>query len=176
MPLSDFLLTYPLRNDKIAFRKQFLLSKKPRKGNDDMRNYVKEIEFIERRRTSCGNFFLPVLAGLFFIGYSGLIFMDSQGYYEIFLASSVPLALGIPAFAFSRVELSDGEREIRNEIREARKFLEKSSGKADNEGINALVDLYRSQKGDNKWESIGDMFREAFPEKSELRKAVTGIL
>ena len=144
-----------------------------------MRNYVREIEFIERRKTSIKNFLLPLLAGLFFIGYSGLIFLynqENQEYYKIFLASSIPLALGIPYFTFSRTELSDGEREICEEIREAREFLEKSSGKSDNEGINALVELYRSRKGENKWNSINDMLLEAFPDKGELRKAVAGIL
>ena len=72
--------------------------------------------------------------------------------------------------------LSDNERAVRNEIMEARKFLEKSTGKADSEGINALVDLYRSQKGDKKWESIEDMLCEAFTDKGELRKAVSGIM
>lgn len=131
-----------------------------------MRNYVKKIEFIECRKTSTGNFLLPLLAGLFFIGYSGLIFIYSQEYYIIFLASSVPLALGITFFVFSRAELSEAEREIRNEIKEARKFLEKLSGRADNQAVNALVDLYRSGREDRKWKSIDDMFREAFPDKA----------
>lgn len=141
-----------------------------------MRNYVKEIEFIERRKTSSENFLLPLLAGLFFIGYSGLIFIYSQEYYKIFLAFGSSLAIAIPCFALCRTSLTDDERAVRNEIREARKFLEKSSGKADNQAVNALVDLYRSGREGNKWESIDDMFREAFPEKSELREAVTGIL
>lgn len=144
-----------------------------------MRNYVREIEFIERRKTSIKNFLLPLLAGLFFIGYSGLIFLynqENQEYYKIFLASSIPLALGIPYFTFSRTELSDGEREICEEIREARELLEKSSGKSDNEGINALVELYRSRKGENKWNSINDMLLEAFPDKGELRKTISGII
>lgn len=140
-----------------------------------MRNYVKEMEFIESRKTSFESFFLPLFAGLFFIGYSGLIFMYNQEYYEMFSAFSIPLALAIPCFAFGRTILTDDERALRDEIREAREFLEKSSGKADNAGINALVELYRSGGEDKKWESINDMLREAFPEKSELRKAVSGI-
>lgn len=141
-----------------------------------MRNYVKEIEFIESRKNSLENLILPLMTGVFFLGYSALIFMHSQEYYKIFLAFSSPLAVGIPGFAFSRIFLSDNERVLQSEITEARKFLEKSSGKADNEGINALVDLYRTQKGEKKWESIDDMLREAFPEKSELRKTVSGII
>lgn len=34
LSLFHFLLTYQVQNDKMAYRKQFLLSKKPRKGND----------------------------------------------------------------------------------------------------------------------------------------------
>ena len=140
-----------------------------------MRNYVKEMEFIESRKTSFESFFLPVFAGLFFIGYSGLIFIYKQEYYQIFLMLGSPLSIAIPCFVECKTSLTDNERALHNEIKEARKFLEKSSGKADNEGINALVELYRSGREDRKWESINDMLCEAFPEKSELRKAVSGI-
>ena len=140
-----------------------------------MRNYVKEMEFIESRKTSFESFFLPLFAGLFFIGYSGLIFMYNQEYYQIFLALGVPLSFAISFFIEYKTSLTDNEREVCKEIREAREFLEKSSGKADNAGINTLVELYRSGREDRKWESINDMLREAFPEKSELRKAVSGI-
>jgi len=119
----------------------------------------------------------PVMWSLtYFIGYSVLIFMYNQKYYEIFFVFSIPIVFAVLGFALERTLLNDNERELQNEIKEARKFLEKSSGKADNEGINALVDLYHSGKDEKKWNSIEDMFHEAFPEKSELRKAVTGIL
>lgn len=133
-----------------------------------MRNYVKEMEFIMEKKNSVLNFLSPLFSGLFFIAYSGLIFMYNQEYYQIFLALGAPLSFAIPFFIEYKTSLTDNERE-------ARKFLEKSSGKADNEGINALVELYRSGREDRKWESINDMLREAFPEKSELRKAVSGI-
>ena len=35
--------------------------------------------------------------------------------------------------------------------------------------------MQMKSREDRKWESINDMLREAFPEKSELRKAVSGI-
>lgn len=140
-----------------------------------MRNYVKEMELVIRKR-DLSNIFPAIWSLAYFIGYSVLIFMHNQKYYEIFLAFSIPLTLAIPCLALGRTILSDNERAVRNEIMEARKFLEKSSGKADNEGINALVDLYRSQKGDKKWESIEDMLCEAFTDKGELRKAVSGII
>ena len=140
-----------------------------------MRNYVKELELVNKKR-DLSNVFPTIWSLVYFIGYSALIFMHNQKYYEIFLAFSIPLTLAIPCLALGRTILSDNEKAVRDEITEARKFLEKSSGKADNAGINALVDLYRSQKEDRKWESINDMLREAFPEKSELRKTVSGII
>ena len=72
-------------------------------------------------------FFLPLFAGLFFIGYSGLIFMYNQEYYQIFLALGAPLSFAIPFFIEYKTSLTDNEREVCKEIREARKFLEKSS-------------------------------------------------
>lgn len=140
-----------------------------------MRNYVKEMELVIRKR-DLSNIFPAIWSLVYFIGYSVLIFMHNQKYYEIFLAFSIPLTLAIPCLALGGTILSDNERAVRNEIMEARKFLEKSTGKADSEGINALVDLYRSQKGDKKWESIEDMLCEAFTDKGELRKAVSGIM
>lgn len=140
-----------------------------------MRNYVKEMELVIKKR-DLSNIFPTIWSLVYFIGYSVLIFMYNQEYYEMFSAFSIPLALAIPCFAFGRTILTDDERALRDEIREAREFLEKSSGKADNAGINALVELYRTGGEDKEWESINDMLREAFPEKSELRKAVTGIM
>ena len=134
-----------------------------------MRNYAREMEIVINKR-NLSNIF-PVMWSLtYFIGYSVLIFMYSQKYYEIFFVFSIPLAFSVLGFALERTLLNDNESELQNEIKEARKFIEKSSGKADNEGINALVDLYGSGKDEKKWNSIEDMFREAFPEKSELRK------
>lgn len=140
-----------------------------------MRNYVKEMELAAKKR-DLPIFFPATLSMAYFLGYSALIFLYNQKYYEIFLSLSIPLAFAVMGFELSRMLPSDNEMELQNEIKEARKFLEKSSGKADSEGINALVDLYRSRKGENKWNSIDDMLLEAFPDKGELREAITGIL
>ena len=140
-----------------------------------MRNYVKEMELVTKKR-NLSNIFPAIWSLVYFIGYSALIFMHNQKYYEVFLAFSIPLTLAIPFLALGRTILSDNERAACNEIMEARKFLEKSSGKADSESINALVDLYRLQKGEKKWESIEDMLCEAFTDKGELRKTVSGIM
>lgn len=121
-------------------------------------------------------FFPATLSTAYFLGYSGLIFLYNQKYYEIFLALSIPLAFAVMGFELSRMLPSDNEMELQNEIKEARKFLEKSSGKSDSEGINALVDFYRSQKGEKEWKTINDMLLEAFADKGELRKTISGII
>lgn len=140
-----------------------------------MRNYVKEMELAAKKR-NLPIFFPATLSTVYFLGYSALIFMYNQKYYEIFLALGIPLGFVVVGFELSRMLPSDNEMELQNEIKEARRFLKKSSGKVDNEGINALVNFYRSKKGEKKWESINDMLCEAFADKGELRKAVTGII
>lgn len=138
-----------------------------------MRNYVKEMDFIIENKNPSVNFCLFLSGATFFVVYSAI--MLDQKYYQFLLFLIILTLLSI-LYADSIFSLSEDENALWNEIKSARKFLEKSSGKADNAGINALVDLYRSQKGEKKWENINDMLREAFPEKSELRKAVSGIM
>lgn len=138
-----------------------------------MRNYVKEMDFIMENKNPSANFCLFLSGATFFVLYSAIMLV--QKYYQ-FLLFLIILTLLSMLYAVSIFSLSEDENTLWNEIQETRKFLEKSSGKADNEGINALVDLYRSQKCEKKWESINDMLREAFPEKSELRKTVSGII
>lgn len=138
-----------------------------------MRNYVKEMDFIMENKNPSANFCLFLSGATFFVLYSAI--MLDQKYYQ-FLLFLIILTLLFMLYAVSIFSLSEDENALWNEIQEARNFLEKSSEKADNEGINALVDLYRSGREDRKWESINDMLREAFPEKSELRKTVSGII
>ena len=138
-----------------------------------MRNYVKEMDFIMENKNPSANFCLFLSGATFFVLYSAI--MLDQKYYQ-FLLFLIILTLLFMLYAVSIFSLSEDENALWNEIQETRNFLEKSSEKADNEGINALVDLYRSGREDRKWESINDMLREAFPEKSELRKTVSGII
>ena len=138
-----------------------------------MRNYVKEMDFIIENKNPSVNFCLFLSGATFFVLYSAI--MLDQKYYQ-FLLFLIILTLLSLLYADSIFSLSKDENALWNEIKSAREFLEKSSGKADNAGINALVNLYRTGKGDKKWESINDMLREAFLEKSELRKTVSGII
>lgn len=141
-----------------------------------MRNYVKESAFQIQKKISFVNFFSPLLGGIYFLGYSALIFMHNQKYYETFIVFSIPFALAISFQTLSGLYLTGDEKALLNEIEAAKRFLEKAGGKAGNAGINALVDLYRSQKGEKKWESIEDMLCEAFTDKGELRKTMSGII
>ena len=138
-----------------------------------MRNYVKEMDFIIENKNPSANFCLFLSGATFFVVYSSI--MLDQKYYQFLLFLIILTLLSI-LYADSIFSLSEDENALWNEIQATREFLEKSSGKADNAGINALVEFYRTGKGDKKWESIDDMLREAFPEKSELRKAVSGII
>lgn len=138
-----------------------------------MRNYVKEMDFIMENKNPSASFYLFLSGATFFVLYSAI--MLDQKYYQ-FLLFLIILTLLSMLYADSIFSLSEDENALWNEIQEARKFLEKSSGKADNAGINALVDLYRSGKEEKKWDSIRDMLREAFPDKSKLRKTISGII
>lgn len=141
-----------------------------------MRNYVKESAFQIQKKISLMNFFSPLLGGIYFLGYSALIFMHSQKYYETFMVLSIPAVIAISFRTLSSLSLPSDVKALLNEIEDAKQFLENSGENTGSKSVNALVELYHSDNGDRKWESINDMFREAFPEKSELRKAVTGIL
>lgn len=141
-----------------------------------MRNYVKESAFQMKKKISLMNFFSPLLGGIYFLGYSALIFMHSQKYYETFMLFSIPFAIAISFLTLSSLSLPSDVKALLNEIEDVKQFLENSGENTGSRSVNALVELYRLQKGDKKWESINDMLREAFPEKSELRKAVTGIM
>lgn len=141
-----------------------------------MRNYMKESAFQMQKKISFVNFFSPLLGGIYFLGYSALIFMHNQKYYETFIVFSIPVVIAISFLTLSSLSLPSDVKALLNEIENARRFLEKAGGNADSRSVNALVELYRSGKGDKKWENINDMLREAFLEKSGLRKAVTGIM
>lgn len=141
-----------------------------------MRNYVKESAFQIQKKISFLNFFLPLLGGIYFLGYSALIFIHNQKYYEMFIVLSIPVAIAISFLTLSSLSLPSDQKALWNEIEDAKQFLEKTGGKADNRSINVLVDLYRSGREDRKWESIGDMFLEAFSGKSELRKTIGEII
>lgn len=89
---------------------------------------------------------------------------------------SIPVVIAISFLTLSSLSLPSDVKALLNEIENARRFLEKAGGNADSRSVNALVELYRSGKGDKKWENINDMLREAFPEKSELRKIIGKII
>ena len=129
-----------------------------------------------QKKISFVNFFSPLLGGIYFLGYSALIFMHNQKYYETFIVFSIPAVIAISFLTLSSLSLPSDVKALLNEIENARRFLEKAGGNADSRSVNALVDLYRSQKGEKKWESIDDMLREAFPEKSELGKTIGEII
>ena len=141
-----------------------------------MRNYVKENAFQMQKRISFIKFFSPLLGGIYFLGYSALIFMHNQKYYETFIVFSIPVVIAISFLTLSSLSLPSDVKALLNEIENARRFLEKAGGNADSRSVNALVELYRSGKGDKKWENINDMLREAFIEKSGLRKTISGII
>lgn len=66
-----------------------------------MRNYVKELEFILQKK-KISNTLFRFFGGLFFIGYSALIFSLNQKYYSIFLEFITPLLFLSMIYAIER--------------------------------------------------------------------------
>lgn len=91
-----------------------------------MRNYVKESAFQMQKKISFLNFFLPLLGGIYFLGYSALIFMHNQKYYEMFIVLSIPAAIAISFRTLSSLCLTSDEKALLNEIEGAKRFLEKT--------------------------------------------------
>ena len=115
-----------------------------------MRNYVKESAFQMQKKISFMNFFSPLLGGIYFLGYSALIFMHNQKYYETFIVLSIPVAIAISFRTLSSLSLPSDEKALWNEIKSARQFLKKLGEKDDNVNVNALVSLFRSRREEIK--------------------------
>ena len=135
-----------------------------------MRNYVKESAFQMQKKISFMNFFSPLLGGIYFLGYSALIFMHNQKYYETFIVFSIPVAIAISFRTLSSLSLSSDEKALQNEIKSARKFLDEAGGKDDSVKINALVSLFRSKRKEMGWSEICEMLSDSEYVKETLGK------
>ena len=131
-----------------------------------MRNYVKESAFQMQKKISFMNFFSPLLGGIYFLGYSALIFMHNQKYYETFIVLSIPVAIAISFRTLSSLSLPSDEKALWNEIKSARQFLKKLGEKDDNVNVNALVSLFRSRREEMGWSEIGEMLDSEYAKEA----------
>ena len=133
-----------------------------------MRNYVKEMDFIIEKKNPPANFCLSLLGATFFIAYSAALL--GQEYYQ-FLLFLIVLALLFPFYAEFRFSLSEDEKALWNEIREARQFLEESDRKAGNAEINALVSFFHLKSEEMDWGGINGMLSDGEYAKEALKQA-----
>ena len=116
-----------------------------------MRNYVKEMEDIRRKKET---FFLGFLSGvLFFIVYSGIILTEHTFLHDICLVSSMTSILLAATYAKK-------EKSIITDVESARELIEIIESKGDNyddRKVNALVSFFRSRKNEMGWHKVIDI-------------------
>lgn len=116
-----------------------------------MRNYVKEIETISRKKES---FFLSFLLGiLFFMVYSGIILTEHTFFRDICLVSCLASILLVSSLA---TYAGEGRRVIKD-VEGARLVIEWSGDELCDSKVNALVSLFRSRKREMGWRKVTDI-------------------
>lgn len=141
-----------------------------------MRNYVKELEFILQKK-KVSNALLRFFGGLFFMGYSALIFSLNQKYYSIFLEFILqPLFFLTAIYAMLKYILNDKEQDLESEIEEARWLLDDYKLNSCNASVNALVELYRSSAEERRWGDLEKLCFRTFSNSDEFRNAVNEIV
>lgn len=141
-----------------------------------MRNYVKELEFIIQKK-KISKALLRFFWGLFFIGYSTLIFSMISKYYGIFLEFVfLPLLFLSMIYAMSGCTLNEKEDALQSEVEEAKWILDEYEVNSCNASINALIDLYRSRTEERGWGSIKKMYLRTFSDMYEFRNVMNEIV
>lgn len=139
-----------------------------------MRNYVKELEFILQKK-KISNALFRFFGGLFFIGYSALIFSLNPKYYRIFLEFITPLLFLSMIYAMLKYILNDKEQDLQSEIEETRRLLDDYKVNSCNASVNALVDFYRSSTEERRWGNLEKICRRNFSDIDEFRNAINEI-
>lgn len=116
-----------------------------------MRNYVKEMETIKRKKESL---FLGFLLGiLFFVVYSGIILTGHTFLRDICFISSMASILLAATYAKE-------EKSIITDVESARELIESKGEDFDDRKVNALVSLFRSRKKDMGWKEVFEILRD----------------
>ena len=109
-----------------------------------MRNYVKEMETIKRKKESL---FLGFLLGiLFFAVYSGIILTRHTFLRDICFISGMASILLSATYA--------------KDVESARELIESKGEDFDDRKVNALVSLFRSRKKDMGWKEVFEILRD----------------
>lgn len=140
-----------------------------------MRNYVKELEFILQKK-KISNALFRFFGGLFFIGYSALIFSLNQKYYSIFLKFITPLLFMTMIYAMLKYILNEKEDDLRYRVDEARDLLDYYEANSCNASVNALVYFYFSSNEERKWGNLEKMCLRNFSDIDEFSNAINEIV
>lgn len=116
-----------------------------------MRNYVKEMETIKRKKESL---FLGFLLGiLFFAVYSGIILTGHTFLRDICFISGMASILLAATY-------TKEEKSIITDVESARELIESKGEDFDDRKVNALVSLFRSRKKDMGWKEVFEILRD----------------
>ena len=127
-----------------------------------MRNYVKEMEAITRKKKSlCSGFLLGIS---FFVAYS-ITILTNHTFLSIFCLI-LSMAFTLPASSLATY--TEEESGIITDLESARELIESKGEKSNDRKVNALVSLFRSRKKEMGWREVHEILRDYDYDKDDL--------
>lgn len=136
-----------------------------------MRNYVKEMEAIRRKKDSFFSGFSYLLGILFFVAYSSIILRDHAILFSICLFSTLAFLM----LASSLTTYTEEESFIITDVKDARRLIEWKGDEFSDRKVNELVSLFRSRKKEMGWKGVIEILRDYDYWEDDLWKDAASI-
>ena len=136
-----------------------------------MRNYVKEMETIRRKKDSFISGFSYLLGILFFVAYSSIILRDHAILFSICLFSTLAFLM----LASSLTTYTEEESFIITDVKDARRLIEWKGDEFSDRKVNELVSLFRSRKKEMGWKGVIEILRDYDYWEDDLWKDAASI-